>query len=178
MMRRAMLFIGALMAVAMVVFVPSTAPAQGGFTQVTGKAFDSALPREFYLEGNAIPTQKRNAAMLKTGGGARVLFALLDTSGYSSQVQEKYAGMIITEASLSVCGGNLGVGSYGFGLQKPAAPSNADAKFFVYDQAGKKVMDCGAKRDSGIHQPTPLQVRVGAGQPAKLYLGPYWIGLK
>ena len=177
-MRRAMLFIGALMVVAMVVLVPSTAAAQGGFTEVTGKAFDSALPNQFYLEGNAIPTQKRNAALIKTGAGARVLLALIDTTGYSSQIQQKYIGMIITEASLSVCGGNLGVGSYGFGLQKPAAPSNADAKFIVYDQAGKKVMDCGAKNDSGIQQPKPLQVMLGAGQPAKLYLGRYWIGLK
>ena len=177
-MRRAMLFIGALMVVAMVFLVPSTAAAQGGFQQVTGKAFDGALPGQFYLEGNAIPTQKRNAAMVKTGGGARVLFALLDTSGYSSQVQEKYTGMIITETSLSVCGGNLGVGSYGFGIQRPTGSSNEDAKFIVYDQAGKKVMDCGAKKDSAIQQPKPLQVMLGAGQPAKLYLGRYWIELK
>ena len=177
-MRRAMLLIGALMVVAMVVLLPSTAAAQGGFQQVTGKAFDSALPKDFYLEGNAIPTQKRNAAMVKTGDGARVVFALLDTSGYSSQVQEKYKGMIITEVSLSVCGGSLGAGSYGFGLQTPAATSDEDAKFLVYDQAGKKLVDCGAKKDSEVKQPKPLQVMLGAGQPAKLYLGRYWVGLK
>ena len=177
-MRRATLVVGALMVVAMVGFVPSTAPAQGGFQQVTGKAFDTAMPKDFYLEGNAIPTQKRNAALVKTGGGARVLFALIDTTGYSSQIQEKYMGMIITEASLSVCGGNLGVGSYGFGLQKPAASSDEDAQFFVYNQAGDKVMECGAKKDSKIEQPIPLQVMLGAGQPAKLYLGRYWMGLE
>ncbi len=177
-MRRATLIVGALIVVAMVVFLPSTAPAQGGFQQVTGKAFDKAMPKDFYLEGNAIPTQKRNAALVKTGSGARVLVALIDTTGYSSQIQEKYIGMIITEAGLSVCGGNLGVGSYGFGLQKPAASSDEDAQFFVYSQAGEKVMECGAKKNSEIKQPKPLQVMLGAGQPAKLYLGRYWIGLE
>ena len=177
-MRRAMTFVGALMVAAMVVFVPSNAAAQGGFTAVTGKAFDSAMPKDFYLEGNAIPTQKRNAALVKTGTGARVLFALIDTTGYSSQIQEKYIGMIITEAGLGVCGGNLGVGSYGFGLQKPDAASDADAKFVVYSQAGNKVTECGAKKDAAIQQPKPLQVMLSADQPAKLYLGRYWIGLK
>jgi hypothetical protein len=178
MMRRTLLVLGALMVAAVIGFVPSTALAQGGFQHVTGKAFDTAMPTNFYLEGNAIPVQKRNAAVVQTGGGAQVLFALLDTTGYSSQVQEKYKGMIITGTSLSVCGGSLGVGSYGFGLQTPAASSDEDAQFFVYDQGGKKLMDCGAKKDSEIKQPKPLQVMLGAGQPAKLYLGRYWIGLK
>jgi hypothetical protein len=177
-MRRAILILTALVAVAVLGFLPSAVQAEGAFEQVTGKEFNSAMPKDFYLEGNAIPTQKRNAALLKTGEGARALFALIDTSGYSSQIQEKYIGMLITEASLSVCGGTVGVGSYGFGLQKPAATSDEDAKFFVYDQAGKKVMDCGAKKDSEIGRPRPLQVVLSTGKPARLYLGRYWLELK
>ena len=177
-MRRAILIVTALAAVAVLGFLPSAVRAEGAFEQVTGKEFNSAMPKDFYLEGNAIPTQKRNAALLKTGEGARALFALIDTSGYSSQIQEKYIGMLIAEASLSVCGGTVGVGSYGFGLQKPAATSDEDAKFFVYDQAGKKVMDCGAKKDSEIERPRPLQVVLGTGKTARLYLGRYWLELK
>lgn len=177
-MKRVILIGWALITVAALALIPSAVRAQGGFEQVTGKAFDSALPKDFYLEGNAIPTQKRNAALLKTGEGARVLFALIDTTGYSSQIQQKYIGMIITEASVSVCGESLDVGSYGFGLQKPDASSDEDADFFVYDQAGTKVMECVAEKDSEVKQPKPLQVMLGAGQPAKLYLGRYWLELK
>ncbi len=177
-MRKAMIFTGVMMVVALAVSAPSPARAQAGLKEVTGKAFDSAMPKDFYLEGNAIPTQKRNAALVETAGGARTLFALIDTRGYSSQIQEKYIGMIITEGGASVCGGTLEVGSYGFGLQKPAASSNDDAKLFVYNQAGNKVKECGAKKDSEIQQPKPLQVKLGAAEPARLYLGRYWVGLE
>ena len=71
-----------------------SALAQKGFEAVTGKAFDSAMPKDFYLEGNAIPTEKRNAVMVKTPGGARALFALIDTTGYAASVQAKYVGMV------------------------------------------------------------------------------------
>ena len=75
--------------------------AQQGFELVTGKAFDAAVPREFYLEGNAIPTQKRSASLVKTTAGSRALFSLIDTTGYSSNVVTKYIGMLITEGDLS-----------------------------------------------------------------------------
>src|SRR5215472_7896144 len=109
---------------ALLVAAPSRLGAQGNFASVTGKAFDSAMPKDFYLEGNAIPTEKRNAALLKTPAGARVLFALIDTTGYSSQIKKKYIGMVIAEGGVSVCGVGLSVGSYGFGLDRPAPTSN------------------------------------------------------
>ena len=49
---------------------PDHLGAQGEFEQVTGKAFDGAVPDQFYLETDAIPVQKRNAAFLRTPGGA------------------------------------------------------------------------------------------------------------
>jgi hypothetical protein len=154
------------------------ARAQGAFAQVTGKEFDSALPKDFYLEGNAIPTQMRNAALLKTPAGARVLFALIDTTGYSSQIKQKYIGMVISEGKISVCGISVGVGSYGFGLDKPPATSNADAKFFLYNQAGQKVGECAAKKDNTIKQPNPLSMDVTKGAPARLLLGKYALEVK
>jgi hypothetical protein len=160
------------------VVLPAQLRAQGAFEVVTGKAFDTAMPKDFYLEGNAIPAQKRNAALVESPTGARVLFALIDTTGYSSQIQQKYEGMLITEGSLSVGGHKLGVGSYGFGYTKPAATSNEDAKFFIYDQAGGKVAECGAKKDTEIKQPNPLHVVVGKDKTAKLYFGRYWVELK
>ena len=154
-------------------FVPVRA--QGGYEVVKGKAFDSAMPKDFYLEGNAIPTEKRNAVLLKTAGGKRVVLALIDTTGYSSQIRQKYIGMVIAEGTFSVCGQQVTVGSYGFGLDKPSPPSDADATFHLYNQAGDKLFDCAAKKDTTAKQAQPLQVTTSGG--AKLVLGKYWLEL-
>ena len=100
-------------------------PASAQFEKVEGKAFDSACVRDFYLEGNAIPTQKRNTVVLKGTDGKRVVASLLDTSGYSNEIQQKYAGMLILEKAVSVGGAKVAVGAYGFGLRKPQPPEGA-----------------------------------------------------
>jgi len=151
--------------------------AQGGFQVMTAAELVKVLPRDFYLEGNPIPTQPRNAVLLKTPAGARLMFAGLDTTGYSSQIQQKYEGMLITEGSLSLCGTVLGVGSYGFGYTKLPPTSNEDGKFFLYNQAGEKVAECATKKDTEIKQPRPLFV-VTTGSTARLYLGRHWLELK
>jgi hypothetical protein len=161
-----------LVAFAILMGMPKGALAQGAFEQMTGKAFESAIPNDFYLEGNRIPVEKRNAALLKTPAGARLVLALIDTTGYSSQIQQKYIGMVITEGSVSVCSVPLSVGSYGFGLEKPAG------KFFLYNQAGEKVGDCGAKKDSTVKQPKPLNIVLSKEAGARLYLGRYFLELK
>ena len=157
---------------------PDSARAQGGFEPVTADAFNKAVPADFYLEGNRIPVEKRNASVLKNAAGKQVVMAILDTSGYSSQIQQKYQGMMITETKLAVCGTTLGVGSYGFGLERPAATSNADATFKVYDQAGDKLAECGAKKDDSVKQPRPLSVVTPKAGAAKLYLGKYAVEIK
>jgi hypothetical protein len=169
-----------LVALAVVVLAvwPSSVRAQGSFELVKGEEFKKALPKEFYLEGNAIRTQERNAALVKTPAGARVLFALIDTTGYSSQIQQRYEGMLITEGNLSLCGTVVGVGSYGFGYTKLPPNSTEDGKFFLYNQAGEKVAECATKKDTEIKLPNPLHVAVEKEKPAKLYLGRYWLELK
>jgi hypothetical protein len=178
-MKKTLMSIGCTLVVCLLAVWPNTARAQGGFELVTGEAFTRAVPADFYLEGNRIPVEKpRNAALLKTPKGARVVVALLDTTGYSSQIQQKYQGMLITEGKISVCGNALAVGSYGFGLERPAAPSDADAPFKIYNQAGEKVGECAAKKDDSIQQPKPMAVTTAKGAPAKLFLGKYAVEIK
>jgi hypothetical protein len=167
-----------LVAFALLIITPRGACAQAAFEQLTGKAFESAVPNDFYLEGNRIPVDKLHAALLKTPGGARLVLAKIDTTGYSSQIQQKYIGMVITEGKVSVCSVPLTVGSYGFGMEKPAASSSEDAKFFLYNQAGEKVGECAAKKDSTVKQPKPLNVVLGKEGGARLYLGRYFLELK
>jgi len=157
--------------------MPRGACAQGTFQQIFGKAFESAIPNDFYLEGNRFPVEKRNAALLKTPAGARLILALVDTTGYSSQVKQKYIGMVITEGKVSMCNVPLSVGSYGFGLEKPAPTSTEDAKFFLYNQAGQEVGECGAKKDSAVKQPKPLNIVLSKEAGARLYLNRYFLDL-
>ena len=152
-------------------------PAQDHFQLIAGQKFNAALPKDFYLEGNSIPTESRNAALIKTSAGVRLIVALLDTSGYCSQVQQKYLGMIISEGTTSVCEISVQVGSYGFGLEKPRPGSEANAIFNLYNQAGAKVASCVAKRDANIKQPKPLDFLEKDGF-ARLYLGRYWLDLR
>jgi hypothetical protein len=158
-----------------VAYIPSSLQAQGNFQVVKGKPFEEAIPTDFYLEGNRIPTQKRNSVLAKTPAGARVVLGLIDTSGYSSHIQQKYEGMIISEGSFTLCGQKIGVGSFGFGNTKPMATSNEDMKLMIYDQAGNKVAECSGKKDSSLAQPSPLQIVIG--NPSKLYLTRYGFDL-
>jgi len=177
-MKKTLMVISFIVVVCLLAAWPNTARAQGGFETVTGDAFVRAVPGDFYLEGNRIPVDKHNAALLKNAKGARVVVAIIDTAGYSSQIRQKYIGMLITETTLSVCGTSIGVGSYGFGLDRPAAPSNADAAFKIYDQAGDKLGECASKKDDSIKQPKPLAVSTSKGGPAKVELGKYVIEIK
>jgi hypothetical protein len=159
--------------------VASPASAQGVFKVEQGEAFNKMVPRDFVLEENAIPTEKRNTALVLTPSGARVLAGLLDTSGYSSQVQQKYLGMMIAEGNLGVCGHQIGIGSYGFGLAKASGGSEGKAStFMLYDQAGKKVLSCAAKWDSQLKNPRPLQIVVSGGGTARFYVSRNWVELK
>lgn len=168
----------ALLASALFCLCATELRAQKGFEIVTGKPFDSAIPKDFYLEGNAIPVQKRNAALVQTPAGARVIFALIDTTGYSANIQTKYVGMIIAEGDVNVCGHKIGVGSYGFGWSRPDQGVEQPGKLSIYNQAGAGVADCATPRDEKLSQPRPLQVAAGKTGPARLYYGRHYVELR
>jgi hypothetical protein len=154
---------------ALTALVPAPALAQ---EKVEGKAFDAACVKDFYLEGNAIPTQKRNTTVLKGADGKRMVFGLLDTTGYSTEIQQKYAGMMIVERKVTVGGTAVGAGAYGFGLQKPTPPEGS-GKLFVYDVGGARIGEAPAQYDAALAQPVPLQFANG-----RLYVGRHWVEVK
>lgn len=152
---------------------------RGPVAVITGKAFEAAIPRDFYLEGNAIPTQKRNAVLIHLPTGARAVFALIDTSGYAQDIQAKYVGMFIIESQMSICNRTLSAGSYGFGWQHPAAGEDpGPGKISIFDQAGQALQTCETPRDAHLEQPRPLQVQAGAGGTGRLYYGRYFVTFK
>jgi len=137
----------------------------------------AVVPRDFYLEGNAIPTQKRNAVLVHLPSSARALFALIDTAGYSADIFSKYVGMVITEGDFSLCGQKVVIGSYGFGWARPPSGVDQPGKFSLYNQAGAKLTECTTPRDANLKQPTPLKVVVNEDRSARLYYGRHGLDL-
>ena len=149
--------------------VPAPAQAQ---EKLEGKAFDSAVVKDFYLEGNAIPVQKRNTVALKGTDGKRMVFGLLDTTGYSAEIQAKYIGMMVVERKVTVGGTALGAGAYGFGVHKPTPPEGP-GHLMIYDVGGTKVAEAPAEYDKALAQPVPLQFVKG-----RLYIGRHWVEIQ
>ncbi len=127
---------------------------------------EKALPKTQYLEGENIPTQARNASGLRLAGGGRVLAALLDTSGYSAQIQTKYLGMLITEQALELGTSTVPPGAYGFGKR--------DADLVLYNTAGRRVAGIRVVRDEALSPARPLQIALRhAG--IRLYVGKEYV---
>ena len=80
-----------------------------------------AVPAEFFFLGQKAPTQLRNAVGFQTAGGKMTIAALVDASGYSTAVQQKYQGMFISESKLNIGGSELPPGEYGLKQLRPCA---------------------------------------------------------
>ena len=154
--------------------------AQGQFQAITGAAFDSAAPNTVTIEGKNFPVQKRNAAMVQSPSGGRAFLALLDTTGYTTDVAaQKFVGAIVTTGgNLSVGGRSIGAGTYGFGWAVPPAGDEGPGKFSLYTQAGAKLGEVATQRDAGLATPRPLQVVVLKNGTAQLYFGRHSVELR
>jgi hypothetical protein len=154
----------------------AAAPAVAQVEKLEGKAFDSAYVRDFYLEGNSIPTQKRNTVMLKGTNDKRLVVSLLDTTDYSAEIQTKYIGMMIFERPVTLGAAKVAAGAYGFGLRKPQPPEGPGT-LLVYDVDGAKVTEAPTSHDAAIARPVPLQVVTKDGK-SRLYAGRHWVEIQ
>jgi hypothetical protein len=129
-----------------------------------------AVPTEYFFRGQKAPVQVRNAVGFQLADGKMMLAALVDASGYSTAIQQKYQGMLITETKLNIGGSELAPGQYGFGF-------TAEGKFIVMDVANNDVLSAASQTDSTLQHAVPLKlVEDGAGY--KLYAGKKWVGIK
>jgi hypothetical protein len=129
-----------------------------------------AVPAEYFFRGQKAPVQVRNAVGFQLADGKMMLAALVDASGYSTAIQQKYQGMLITETKLNVGGSELAPGQYGFGF-------TADGKFMVMDVANNDVLSAASQTDSALQHAVPLKL-VEDGGGYKLYAGKKWVGIK
>jgi hypothetical protein len=127
------------------------------------------VPSEFFFRGKKAPTQLRNATGFQTADGKATFAALVDASGYSTAIQQKYQGMLITESKLNIAGSDLPVGAYGFGF-------TAD-KFTVMNLANEDALSVPFQTDAALKRAVPLKLAEENGS-YKLYAGKKWVAVK
>jgi hypothetical protein len=129
-----------------------------------------AVPSEYFFRGQKAPVQMRNAVGAQAADGKMMLAALVDASGYSTAIQQKYQGMLVTEKKLMFGSSTLNPGQYGFGF-------TGDGKFVVMNVANDDVLSESYQTDQALQRPVPLKL-VEDGEGYKLYAGRKWVEIK
>jgi hypothetical protein len=142
---------------------PTAAPAPGVLDRTQAAAI---LPPSVFYAGQSAPTQARNSAGIRFHGGKLALMALVDTSGYSSAVQQRYQAYLLTEVPLSIGGQTIRPGAYGFGYI-------ANDRLVLMDIGGNELLHASTTRDDKMPRPVPLQIVADPSSPGtyRLYLG-------
>lgn len=140
------------------------APAKEGVlkaAEVGGKLF----PDKVFFRGQVAGAQERNSGGVRYADGMLVMAALVDNSGYSTGVKEKYQGYLISEVSIEIGGQTLKPGAYGFGFIE-------GNKLVVMDIGANDVFQVASAKDDAMKHPVPLQVVAGsAAGTYRLYKG-------
>jgi hypothetical protein len=137
---------------------------------LTSDEINKVVPTEYFFRGQKAPVQLRNAVGFQLADGKMVLAALVDASGYSTAIQQKYQGLLITETKISIGNADLAPGQYGFGF-------TADGKFVVMDVANSDVLSVAYASYPQMQHAVPLKLEPD-GSGYKLYAGKKWVGIK
>ena len=124
------------------------------------------LPSSVFFRGQSAPVQGRNSGGVRFEDKSVMLVSMVDSSGYSSSVQEKYQAYLITESALDIDAHRLPPGAYGCGF-------SSAQDFVVMDIGGHDLFTVHANRDAGLLRPTPLQVMAAPDNRRvyRLYVG-------
>jgi hypothetical protein len=133
---------------------PSDSVASGSVIAIL-HSVDTAkiLPDAVFFHGQSASVQMRNSGGLKFADGKLVLCALVDNGGYSTSVQEKYQGYLITEVPMEIEGHALPPGAYGVGFVKD--------QFVVMDIGGKDIFTVSSGRNAELKPAVPFQIVAG-----------------
>lgn len=136
---------------------------------LTSEDVKSVVPASYFYRGQSASVQMRNSGGIRTKDQKYILAGLVDTSGYASDVAQKYQGLFITEVKIYVEGSELAPGEYGFGF--------AGDKFVITDVGANDVLSVDSKRDDGFKRPVPLKIVEDSGA-YRLYAGRKYVTLK
>ena len=109
------------------------------------------LPEKVFFRGQTATTQTRNTAGVRYADGFIVIASLVDNSGYSTGLKEKYQAYLINEVTLEIGGQTLKPGAYGVGFVE-------GDKFVVMDLGANDLFQVSSTKDAQIKHPVPLQV--------------------
>ena len=147
-----------------VMAAPAVSLAQGGGTVLKPAGTQKLLPASVYYKGQSATTQLRNSGGVKFSDGYYILTTLVDTSGYSTDIQAKYSAYFITETPIKIGGQSLPAGVYGVGFI-------GGDKFVVTDVGAHDVLTVDSSTDAALKRPTPLQVQADPAGGFRLYAG-------
>jgi hypothetical protein len=114
---------------------------------ITPKLF----PERVFFRGQVAPAQLRNTGGVHFADDLYVLAGLVDNSGYSTAIKEKYQAYLLSEVTLEIGGQTLKPGAYGFGFL-------AGSKFVLMDLAANNLIEAAGQHDAEMKRPVPLQV--------------------
>ncbi len=120
------------------------------------------FPDQVFFRGQVASAQMRNTGGIRFADEMFVLAALVDNSGYSSDIRQKYQAYLISEVTLDLGGKKLAPGAYGVGF--------VQGKFVVMDLGAHDLLQADSARDTEIKRPLPLQIQ-GSGGKYRLYAG-------
>lgn len=127
------------------------APAHAATAKILNRtAAKKIMPKTVFFRGQTAPTQGRNSCGVHFSNGKYMLAALVDTSGYSTEVKQKYQGYLLTEVPLEIGGHRLEPGAYGFGFI-------GKHQFVVLNIGGEEIMEAKWHPFVG-DRPVPLEV--------------------
>ncbi|WP_035350581.1 hypothetical protein [Edaphobacter aggregans] len=141
------------------------APADSAPKLLNATEAGAILPPSVFFRGQSATIQARNSGGVQFSKDALLLAALVDTSGYSSAVQQKYQAYLITESAIDIGDHRLAPGAYGFGFI-------ANDQFIVMDIGGHDLFTRKSTHDANLRRPMPLQVLPApSGHSWRLYAG-------
>lgn len=122
------------------------------------------FPESVFFRGQTAPAQMRNTAGIHFSDDFYVLAGLVDNSGYSTGIREKYQAYLITEVPLQFGSQTLKPGAYGMGFIE-------GGKFVVLDLAANDVLQAASERDTEMKRPIPLQIVAAENGKYRLHAG-------
>jgi len=141
-------------------------PAAG--KEVVLKAADISpkiFPERVFFRGQSAPVQYRNSGGVHFADDLYVLAGMVDSSGYSTAIKEKYQAYLLNEVTLEIAGQTLKPGAYGIGFL-------TGGKFVVMDLGANDVLQAASQHDAEMKRPVPLQVLASATAGSyRLYIG-------
>jgi hypothetical protein len=171
-----------MMAIGLSLLTPSMAQQKGSATTTKAagvlKAADMAnlMPSQVFFRGQSATVQLRNSGGVRYADGMFTLAALVDTSGYSTGIQQRYQAYLITEVPLELGDGSearkLAPGAYGVGFIQ-------NDRFIVMDLGAHELLNVSSHHDADLHRPMPLQVmETPTAETYRLYEGRSFVALR